>query len=167
MIYNFIMNKIYLFKNKIDHYDFVKTIAARKYNISKKNLNILFSKHGKPYFENIMDFHFNISHSKDLITVAISESPVGIDIEYIRNPDLRIAKRFCDEEYNYITERDSTIRFFEIWTKKEAYLKYKGTGLSGGLKSINTLNCDTPIKSYKLGKYILSVCGNQDYDIIN
>lgn len=30
-------------------------------------------------------------------------------------------------------------RFYEIWTKKEAYLKWNGTGLAGGLKNLNVL----------------------------
>ncbi|MDR3361228.1 MAG: 4'-phosphopantetheinyl transferase superfamily protein, partial [Bifidobacteriaceae bacterium] len=36
-------------------------------------------------------------------------------------------------------EEDASRRFLEIWTKKEAYLKWRGTGLAGGLESFSVL----------------------------
>ncbi len=160
------MNKIYLIPKNIDAYDFLKTLSSEKHNIKKSEITVLRTRKGKPYFENLKDFHFNIAHSGDIQAVAISDSPVGVDIEIIKSPDLRVAKRFCKEEYDYIMSGNSTLRFFEIWTKKEAFLKYKGDGISGGLKICNTFSPEVPITTYNFDKFILSVCSEKNFEIV-
>ena len=102
---------------------------------------------GKPYVSignQVARLNFNISHTSGIGVVAFSECSIGVDIEKIHEPDYRIVRRFFVEpEQRYILDLESEEirrdRFFEIWTKKEAYLKWKGCGLAGGLKNINVL----------------------------
>ena len=164
--YYIFMNKIYILPRGTDAYGFVKQIAAEKYNIVSSALEIMRNAHGKPYFKNIPDFHFNISHSGDFLAIAISNRDVGIDIEKIRKPDFRITKRFCSDEQAYITETDSINRFFEVWTKKEACLKYKGTGLSGGLNTFSIFEFSPLQNSYIFNEYIISVCGHGNFELV-
>ena len=140
------MNIVYILSNEIDAYGFLESVLKEKFNI--KMPEIKKGSHGKPYFPGT-DIHFNISHSGDYKVLAIAETPVGVDIEKVRKADLRVAKRFCENEYNYITQKDSEHRFFEIWTKKEAYLKYKGTGLSGGLDSFDVFSLPEDLNSFR------------------
>jgi len=126
------------------------------------NKGIMFTKNksGKPYLQNYPEFHFNISHTRNAIAVAFSNSEIGIDIEKIKSPDFKIAKRFfTSSEQNYIfTQENSERAFYEIWTKKEAYIKYTGTGLSVSLKSFNVLDDKNTTMSYmvEIEDYILS-----------
>ena len=145
------MNNIYILKGKCDPYAFVKKLAAEKFN----NTEIVRTEKGKPYFKYITDLFFSISHSGDITVVAIGDTPLGVDVEKIKKADLRVIKRFLKEEADYITEKDSNHRFFEIWTKKEAYLKCKGTGISGGLNSVNVL--DLPFETTVYEDYMISV----------
>ena len=92
--------------------------------------------------------HFNVSHSADWVCVAIGRSELGVDIERILTD--------CDwetiaETFFHPKEREllRTARlearretFFEIWTRKEAYLKGIGLGLSGDPSSFNTASLD-------------------------
>ena len=96
-------------------------------------------------------YEFSISHSDEIVVVAIHEGPVGIDVEHIREVSPRLAKKyFCEDENVYVfghkprdvdfesmTAADIRMRFFEVWTAKEAYLKSIGEGLSH-LRTINT-----------------------------
>lgn len=161
------MNTIYILSAKTDAYVFVKKIAAEKYNIDAELLEIERNIHGKPFFKNLPEFHFNLSHSGDLQAVAVSEDCVGIDIEKRRSPDLRIAKRFCSDELAYIMETDNEKRFFEIWTRKEALLKHKGLGITGGLNSFSVLSSEVSINTFIIGDYTLSVCSDKNFDIVN
>lgn len=145
------MSEIFIFKGECDAYAFLQKKAAEKYN----NTDIVKNEKGKPYFKYISDLFFSISHTDELTVIALSDSEVGIDAEKIRSADLRVIRRFLKEEADYITERDSDRRFFEIWTKKEAYLKCKGTGLSGGLDSVNVL--ELPFKTMDYEDYVISV----------
>ena len=120
------MNKIYIFKGECDHYAFIKQKAAEKYN----NTEIIKTEKGKPYFKAIPNLFFSVSHTDGLTVIALGNSEVGIDVERVKKADLRIIKRFLKEEADYITEKDSNRRFFEIWTKKEAYIKQRGLNIS-------------------------------------
>jgi 4'-phosphopantetheinyl transferase len=88
------------------------------------------------------DWHFNLSHTKTMVVMAISRHPVGIDIENIsrRVPDIAIAKRyFSTREYERLatspTHEQSRL-FFRYWTLKEAFLKAEGWGLSQRLDAV-------------------------------
>ncbi len=88
---------------------------------------ILKNEYGKPYFRDLA-VKFSVSHSGDRIILAASDKEIGADIQKKNAHSVRIAKRFFTEkECEYVGE-DSD-RFFEIWTKKEAYAKWHGAGL--------------------------------------
>ncbi|MBQ2944417.1 MAG: 4'-phosphopantetheinyl transferase superfamily protein [Ruminococcus sp.] len=98
---------------------------------------------GKPHLEND-ELYFSISHSGEFVACAVSRHPVGIDIEKKRLVDLPLIKRVCtEEELSFVLSGSTDIteggceRFLTLWCLKEAYLKYTGEGLVGGLKSIS------------------------------
>ena len=128
------------------------------------NSEIVFSKneHGKPYLQGYNDYHFNISHTKNAIAAAFSKKDIGVDVERIQPCDMKIAERFFSpEETAYIRNQpDNDKAFYEIWTKKEAYIKYLVTGLSTSLQSFSVLQSeiDTTIYTFNKGEYIVSVC---------
>ena len=156
------MNIIYVTTTKTDVYEFVKQKLKEDFNISDVSFNR--NPKGKPYIEN-GNIYFNITHSKDFTAVAIGKAQVGIDAEYLGTADLRVIKRFTKPEQDYIRRDDSNNRFFEIWTKKEAFLKYKGTGITAGLDSVNVFECFPKIKTFYYEDYIISVCSEKDYEI--
>ncbi len=97
---------------------------------------------GKKPISNVKGFDFSISHSGSYVGCAVCDRPIGFDIEEIRPIKLTAAKRICtpaDLDYIYDSgtpcfdrceDRETLARFFEIWTKKEAYIKYLGIGLA-------------------------------------
>jgi len=121
---------------------------------------------GKPYTVNTNIF-FNVSHSGNLVACAVSEKPVGIDIEQISSKPLKAISRFAtDTEKSFVS--DDPVKATILWTLKEACLKATGTGVKGGLKSIsfdiaegNVVCSDSLLKceyTYEYEGYILAVC---------
>lgn len=101
------------------------------------------NKKGKPYIKSNHGIYFNLSHSHKISVVAISkEQEIGIDIEYLlRKINLKdIARRFFtikeNEKLDALPENLKKEAFFRCWTRKEAYLKAKGFGISVSLKSV-------------------------------
>lgn len=97
---------------------------------------------GKPHLED-NKLYFSLSHSGEFVACAVSNTPVGIDIEKKRSVNLPLIKRVCtEEELSFVLSDSAAIndavcnRFLTIWCLKEAYLKYTGEGLVGGFKSI-------------------------------
>jgi len=96
------------------------------------------NEHGKPFLKDYPEVHFNISHCKNGIAVAVSDQPVGIDIEsYHQVSDSLICYTMNEEEQRIIKESDDPVRTFtEYWTKKEAVFKLRGTGITHDLHGL-------------------------------
>jgi 4'-phosphopantetheinyl transferase len=89
------------------------------------------NEHGKPMLADHPEVHFNLSHCKAGIAVAVSDQPVGIDIESYRRVNERLIRHTMNEtEREAIAASDDPVRTFtEFWTKKEAVFKLHGTGI--------------------------------------
>ena len=121
---------------------------------------------GKPYLPGREDFHFNLSHSGRYVVLAWGDTELGVDVQKHDPTGKRqgVAKRFFTaDEQDYI--REDPVRFYEIWTKKESYIKYTGQGLQKDLTSFSVL-APAPGLHYRHchleGGYSLSVCAEED-----
>lgn len=120
---------------------------------------------------------YNLSHSGDYVVCAVSDKPVGCDIEKIKEAPLKVAKRyFCESEVNYLDgAEDKNLEFFRLWTIKESYVKMYGKGLSMGLKNFevnlekevsiikNGTKEECHIREYELEEYRISVCAEEEF----
>lgn len=100
---------------------------------------------GKPFLPAYPDFCFSLSHSGSWVTIAWGSTPVGIDVERLRmdSGKEQIARRFFhpdEQAYLFENNADFEKRFFQIWTMKESYLKYLGTGIDRSLASFCVLD---------------------------
>lgn len=118
----------------------LRKLLAAKLGTSPEHVPIRIGERGKPYLENA-SVSFNVSHSGNWILIAIAEGrEIGVDIEQInpKRPLERLADRFYhEEEKAELKARPSTKTFFEIWTRKEAYLKLEGGGIDRELSSFS------------------------------
>jgi len=154
--------------------------------IEPESLVVNKGEHGKPYIDGHSEFNFNISHSGDMVVVAYGDSLVGVDVEQIRcrESDLKVAKRcFSPEEYSFIVDDKFGVdldgishsveeRFFMVWTMKEAYLKYKGCGISVPMNSFQVKPYEGVVVGEKLkchplivGDYVYSVCVDEGVEV--
>ncbi|MCQ2128354.1 MAG: 4'-phosphopantetheinyl transferase superfamily protein [Bacteroidaceae bacterium] len=97
----------------------------------------VYGEHGKPAIEGC-DMHFSISHCKQGIAVAVSKRPIGIDIESFREADEALINMTmnADEARQIRTSPTPTQTFIELWTRKEAVLKLRGTGITDHLHDV-------------------------------
>jgi len=130
------------------------------------------SENGRPYFENIKNVDFSISHTDSLAVCALCQSQditprIGIDAEEIYNKDpVPLAERFfAVGEKKYFYGSDSKEKTFtEIWTKKEAYIKYLGTGLSTPLTSFDTTtDLGVHFETFRHRGNIVTVCAKKEF----
>ena len=96
----------------------------------------LYNEHGAPYLEK--GPYISISHCKQGIAVAVSETPIGIDIESIRplNDSLVRKTMNSEEQYQIAASFNPEIEFIRLWTCKEAYVKMIGTGIISEIQDI-------------------------------
>jgi 4'-phosphopantetheinyl transferase len=124
---------------------------AEKLNIAPSAGQFVYGPHGKPGLSS-HELQFNVSHSHDMAMIAISESTeVGCDIERI-DPSFageQIPERFFSPSevasLRALPLADQCEAFFRCWTRKEAYIKACGMGVSLGLDTFDvTLAPDQP-----------------------
>ena len=98
----------------------------------------LYNDYGAPYIKG--GPHFSISHCKRGIAVAVSENPIGIDIESIRSfkPELMRKTMNEDEQLRITSSAIPEVEFIRFWTQKEALLKLQGTGIISDLHHVLT-----------------------------
>jgi 4'-phosphopantetheinyl transferase len=112
-----------------------------------KALRFTYSSHGKPALDSDL-LQFNVSHSHGLALYAVARHyPVGIDLEYMRSDfgwRQIVAQFFSTQELKALTqlpESQQCRAFFDGWTRKEAYIKAKGQGLSIPLNQFDVSLC--------------------------
>ena len=159
---------------KIKNYrpdDKKRTLAGRfllknmiKEIYGREDFSLVFNENGKP----LLDFcFFSISRSEDIAVCAVSDFPVGVDIERIGGFKKR--KRymlFTDSESDYVNKQDSENRFYTLWTMKEAYIKAIGGKIADAAKTEFVTSDFTFKKTYenykfktqKKENYVLTVC---------
>lgn len=114
----------------------LRLVLGRFLDTSAADVELSFNDHGKPCLVD-SDLEFSVSHSNDLVLLGFAmQRRVGIDVEAIdsRLPmqDL-VARFFSPAERSVFDTLSQSARvgfFFETWTRKEAYVKAMGEGLS-------------------------------------
>ena len=120
----------------------LRALLSRYLDRPPEKLSFIYGEHGKPALDE-GSLCFNLSHSHDLALYALArdDRQVGIDVEYIRKKAARqrIAERFfAAQEVAALQATAAELQeaaFFECWTRKEAYLKARGDGISLPLDS--------------------------------
>jgi 4'-phosphopantetheinyl transferase len=142
----------------------LRILLSRYLSRSASDIPLCYGRYGKPQISQIQtDLQFNIAHSGGIAVYAFAQgSSVGIDVEEVRpSPEMESIARgyFCPEETRDLLSlplQDREIAFFRCWTRKEAYIKGEGTGLSRPLDSFRvTLRNTDPVR-------LVRVDGNAD-----
>lgn len=139
---------------------------------------------GKPLLANCGGPNFNLSHAGSWIVCATSSYPVGVDVETVTEPGLAaVSEDFSVEEVETLqttTTAPLSIARAMIWTRKEAYLKYLGLGLTVPLDSFSVIDQTllSPAEGMTDGiqfyswcdadsSHVISVCGHGEGVVIS
>lgn len=121
----------------------VRDILAYYLRRDPAELTFSVNQYGKPALED-RKLEFNLSHSKDFALVAVTqERNVGVDVEHIRQgiSSHVIAQQYFSKaeiaELQSLPIEQRVSAFFTCWTRKEAYIKAQGLGLSLPLESFD------------------------------
>jgi len=116
----------------------VRIVLSEHLGISARDIRVDRTDTGKPVVAG--EVHFNVTHSADLILVALSdECPIGVDVERRRDVERvhALVKRWLTDaersELDQLIARGATTSdaFLRVWSLKEARLKALGVGISG------------------------------------
>ena len=142
-----------------------KTLSLAE--IDTRKLKIRRDENGRPFFEGNDTLDFSISHSEGIVAVALSTSgKVGVDVEKVGavKDTKRLAARFFSDSENERLKKSTQYEndWTEIWTRKEAYIKYSGIKTER-IADVDT-ECLHDVRFYsetleaELRDYVICVC---------
>jgi 4'-phosphopantetheinyl transferase len=119
----------------------LRTILARYLEMAPRKIQFTYAPYGKPELSTstsqAQPLNFNLAHSGGFALYAFTKlGEIGVDLEHVRSEFAGddIARRFfSSDEVARLTELSPNVRheaFFNCWTRKEAFIKAKGIGLS-------------------------------------
>ena len=128
----------------------LQNILGRYLNEDPHELLFKYGPFGKPALESSVlrggDVRFNVAHSAGILLIAVSVGrELGVDVERIQPGFLNqriIEQVFSEQEQVHlygVTEALRVKRFFEGWTRKEAFLKALGVGLSVQMNRVESM----------------------------
>ncbi len=141
----------------------LRVILARYAGVSPAAIRFEYSDYGKPSLPDRPDLAFNATDSGELMAVGVAQNRLlGVDIEQVRDDfgGLEIAERFFSSAevatLRALPSHEQARAFFRCWTRKEAFIKAIGEGLSYPLHQFDvTLGPDEPPR-------LLRVAGEPD-----
>ncbi len=144
------INRAERFHKEIDGNRFIiyrsilKLILAAYTKLDVKNICFDYHSNKKPYLASLPWLHFNISHSEDYAIIAVSRKKVGIDVEFMSEdfnfndilPDIFNENEILSIQ-NVANKKNA---FYNLWTRKEAFVKALGKGIDEDFKYIPCLD---------------------------
>lgn len=146
----------------------LSNLLDKYYNLDYNDLEFKFNKDNKPFIVNNNIF-YNISHSSNYVIAVVSDKEIGIDIEKIRETNIKSINYFAsskEKEYILLEHNNLFKRLFEIYTLKEAYIKMVGKSVFDirnveftiSNNHINCSNINVKCYSFIYDNYVISIC---------
>jgi 4'-phosphopantetheinyl transferase len=119
-----------------------------------------YGEHGKPSIVGHPEICFNMSHCREAAICVLSDKPVGVDIESIRQYSESLAHYTMNDSEMALIEKAERpeVEFIRLWTLKEAVLKHSGEGIRNDMKHV--------LDSLKDAKTVINVKNNYIYSVV-
>ena len=124
----------------------IRLLLGSYLKMAPEQINFCYGDHGKPAVAKECDhkgLHFNLAHSDAIALAGVTPmGPLGLDVERVRVlKDVgELVQRFFSARENSIFQELSpeqkNVAFFNLWTRKEAWLKATGQGISQNLNRV-------------------------------
>lgn len=122
----------------------LRCLLGKYLQMKPLDLQFDYTEYGKPFLRDATGIRFNLSHSGQRAVFAfVQEAEIGVDIEKIKNnfDVLDIARHFFSSDELQALEvlpvAQRPVGFYRCWTRKESFIKAKGSGLSFPLTSFS------------------------------
>lgn len=134
-------------KNFVARRSLLRAILGHYLKVEPSQITFAREERGKPRLagpDGVARLHFNFSHSRNLALCAVCRAgPLGVDVEQLRPmPEMAdITATFCSPQESALLDAAPPEKrlevFFNLWTRKEAYLKGTGEGIAGSLAQLD------------------------------
>lgn len=146
-------------RQSVAAYRLLQRALEEEYGITELQ-EFSFEEHGKPILKEHPDIHFSLSHCRMAVACAVSDRPVGIDIESIRSYKEELVAYVLNEaDLQEVKQAERPdVEFIKRWTQKEAFLKLTGKGISNAMKELDMSGTWSHTEVCLENDYVWTVC---------
>lgn len=121
-----------------------------------------FESKGKPLLQGHPDIHFSMSHCHEAVAVAVSERPVGVDIETVGHYDPEVARHVMSDDEMRQIEASSRpeVAFTRLWTMKESLYKLTGDDHGGDIAHLLDQASRYRFSTVVTPRYVYTTCAS-------
>ena len=140
-------------------YRLLQRALLEEYGIDEPPL-FHYDENGKPRLAGHPDVHFSLSHCLAAVACAVSDKPVGIDIETIDHYSEEIATRVMSEAemHQILTSPHPAEAFTRLWTMKESLYKLTGDDNNGDIRHMLDRMPPVTFETKVLPRCVCTVC---------
>ena len=142
-------------------YRLLQRALQQQYGITRLP-QFIYDNNGKPSLEGSPSIHFSLSHCREAAACAVSDQPIGIDIETLDHYSEEVAAQVMNktEMHQILSSPAPAIAFTRQWTMKESLYKLTGgenldtADVKGMLSHADSFDFTTLI----FPRYVLTIC---------
>jgi 4'-phosphopantetheinyl transferase len=122
----------------------LRRILADRLGVAPADVHLITSPYGKPMLADGFP-HFSLSHRRGISIIAVADAQIGVDLEFADSQieiDAIAARFFAPDEreaLRLLPDDERCDLFFRLWTRKEAFVKASGVGISGSFTGFSAL----------------------------
>ena len=141
-------------------YRLLQQALRQEYGINDELPQFAYNPQGKPLLDGHPSIHISMSHCRDAVACAVSDQPVGIDIETTNHYSEEVAARVMSEKemLEIKSSPHPAMAFTRLWTMKESLYKLTGNDNDGNiadmLDDINPYHFTT----INHPKFLITIC---------
>ena len=135
------------------------------------NSKLIINEYGKPSLAD-ESWHFSLSHSGDYVILAVSDTPVGADIEGTKKGTMKIARKAFPkkwvlelEKLDSVSSPDFQKEFSRYWTLYEASVKLIGCGFAKKVSDEEILKLSSTAYTTEHDSYSISIAAGQPFEV--
>lgn len=146
-------------RTSVAAYLLLREALQKVYGITDKPI-FEYGEHGKPFIIGHPDIHFNLSHCKEAVICAVSNRPIGVDVESVREYKESLARYLMNETelQQILSAPRPDIAFTRLWTMKEAQAKMTGKGIDNHFKDLLVQPSQIITVESEDQRYVYSIC---------
>lgn len=134
----------------------VRLIISQITNQAPQNIAIEQDYAGKPFLPALPNWHFSVSHTGEWVLLAVGCVQVGVDVEFINRrflfDNLIPTVLTATEQQAMDDSHDAHLFFYECWTRKEAFVKATGAGMTDNFINIPSIEGTHSVDSQLIGE---------------
>ena len=130
---------------------------------------LIYDNQGKPLLKDQSDIHFSLSHCREAVACALSDQPIGVDIETMEHFSVEVAEHVMSEKEMFEIKASPlpALTFTRLWTMKESLFKLTDDDHGGDIRHMLDDTSQVRFQTWDYPLFVVTACCFSHSDSLN